>query len=192
MADEDSYDILPHRQIAELKRQIDELKAKQDRASPKEIILSMDSLTKTIDSLMQMFSKASQELKYELKEEEFASGKDSVHEKLDRIIEQNKVIANGMVAVSDIIKDFVGRQKKLQPKSSPMPPYRPQNTFQPQMNPMPMYPQPGFNPQPNQLQPMPQMPQQNFGQQGQDMLDVPLPDFDEPDKKKGIFGMFKK
>ena len=111
MPDDDSYDLLPHRQINELKRQVDELKAKQEKASPRELLAAMDSLTKTIDSLMGLFQQASQDLKYQLKEEELASGKDSVHEKLDRIIDQNRIIANGMVAVSDMVKEFA-RQKK--------------------------------------------------------------------------------
>ena len=186
MPDDDSYDLLPHRQINELKRQIDELKAKQDRASPRELVASMDSLTKTIDSLTNLFQKASQELKYQLKEEELASGKDSVHEKLDRIIEQNRIIANGMVAVSDMVKDFVGKQKKMPQRPNFQP--RPQNFPQqmPQMGQSMQQPQ-----NPNMMfNSPPQMPPQNFSQ---GMPDIPLPSFEEePEKKKGLFGMFKK
>ena len=184
MPDDDSYDLLPHRQINELKRQVDELKAKQEKASPRELLAAMDSLTKTIDSLMGLFQQASQDLKYQLKEEELASGKDSVHEKLDRIIDQNRIIANGMVAVSDMVKEFA-RQKK------PMPPQRPNNFpprqqgFQQQMPQMNQNMQPGamFNSPPQMQQPSP-----NFNE----MPDIPLPSFDEPEKKKSILGMFRK
>lgn len=187
MPDDDSYDLMPHRQINELKRQIEELKAKQDRASPKEIIASMDSLAKTIDSLMGLFQKASQELKYDIKEEELASGKDSVNEKLDKIIDQNRIIANGMVAVSDMVKDFISRQKK-QPVQKP-------NNFQPrpqsfqqqmQMNQPPQNFNMQFNPQSSMPPPPP-----NFSQQPM-LDDIPLPDFEEPEKKKGLFSMFRK
>lgn len=166
MLDDEPYDLLPHRQINELKGQIEELKAKQDKNSPKELINSMDTLAKSIESLMNLFKQAAQELKYEIKEEELAAGKDSVHEKLDKIIEQNKIIANGMVAISDTVKDFTGKQKKVQPKS-------------------------GIQPQ-NYQQPIP-MPQQTFQLQNQlPPLDVPLPGFEDTEKKKGLFGMFKK
>ena len=190
MADDDSYDLLPHRQINELKRQIDELKARQDRASPKDLVASMDSLTKTVDSLMNLFQKASQELKYQLKEEELASGKDSVNEKLDRIIDQNRIIANGMVAVSDMVRDFVGKQKKMPQKPNNFSP-RPQN-FQQQRPQMPQMGQSMQQPQnPNMMfNSPPQMHSPNFSQ---GMPDIPLPSFEEePEKKKGLFGMFRK
>ncbi len=186
MDDDDSYDILPHRQINELKRQIDELKAKQDRSSPKELVSAMDSLAKTIDSLMNLFQQASQDLKYQLKEEGLASGKDSVHEKLDRIIDQNTIIANGMVAVSNMVKEFA-RQKKPMQQQRPnnFPPRQPGFQQQmPQMN-QNMQQNPSMFNSPPQ---MPQMPAPNFN----DMPDIPLPGFDEPEKKKGILGMFRK
>ncbi len=190
MPDDDSYDLLPHRQINELQRQIDELKAKQDRASPKELVASMDSLAKTINSLMNLFQQASQDLKYQLKEEELASGKGSVHEKLDRVIDQNRIIANGMVAVSDMVKEFARQKKPMQQKPNNFPPRQP--GFQQQMPQMPKM-SPNMQQQPNMMYnsppPMPQMPVPNFNEQ---MPDIPLPSFEEPEKKKGIFGMFRK
>lgn len=191
MPDDDSYDLLPHRQINDLKRQIDELKAKQDRASPKELVASMDSLTRTIGSLMDLFQKASQELKYQLKEEELASGKDSVHEKLNRIIDQNRIIANGMVAVSDMIKEFTKKRPmpqkpNFQPRPQNFPQQRPQMPQMGQGMQQPQNPNMMFNSPPQ----MPQMPSPDLSQ---GMPDIPMPSFEEePEKKKGLFGMFKK
>ena len=192
MPDDDSYDMLPHRQINDLKRQIDELKAKQAASSPRELVVAMDSLAKTIDSLMNLFHQASQDLKYQLKEEDLASGKDSVNEKLDRIIEQNRVIANGMVAVSDMVKEFSRQKKPMQQRPNNFSPTnnfsQKQQGFQQQMpqmnsnmqqNPSMMYNSPPQMPLPNP----------NFNDQ---IPDIPLPNFDEPEKKKGIFGMFRK
>jgi len=180
MADDD-YDLLPHKQITELKRQMQELKSKVDRASPKELIDSMGAMTRSIDSLMTLFKQAADEMKYEEKEEILSGGSEhkAINEKLDKIMEQNKIIADGMVAVSDIIKGFAVKEKKL-----PTP--KPQPSFQPSMS-APSFPQPKFEPRFN-APPMPPQPQMQQGP----MEETPLPDLEEPKPKKGIFGMFKK
>jgi hypothetical protein len=182
MVNDDSYDLMPHRQINEIKAQIAQLKAMQDRASPKELIASMDSLTNSITSMLNLFQKAAQELKYEIKEEQLASGKESVNEKLDKIIDQNRIIANGMIAVSDMVKDFSSKRKTPTPARMPAQfkqqmPVPPPNFQQPVFNPQ-SSPQPNFNPAPPMFDQNP-------------MPDLEPPKFDEP-KKKGLFGMFQK
>ena len=172
MADDD-YDLLPHRQINELKGLVQDLKNKVDRASPKDLINAMDSLTKSIDSLMNLFRQAADEMRYEEKEDILSGGSEhkAINEKLDRVLEQNKIIADGMVAVSNMVRDFAGKQRKQQSAQAPKP-QQFQPSFQPQFNaPMP---------------PRPQMPASGF------MDESPLPDFDEEPKKKGLFSRFKK
>jgi len=177
MADDD-YDLLPHKQITELKRQMQDIKNKVDRSSPKELIDSMDAMTKSIDSLMTLFKQTADEMKYEEKEEILSGGNEhkAMNEKLDKMIEQNKIIADGMVAVSDIVKGFAVKEKK-----QPSP--RPQPGFKPSMS-APSFPQPRFD--------APQLPPQPEMQQGI-MEEPPLPDLgEEPKPKKGLFGMFNK
>lgn len=189
MADDDSYDLLPHRQINELKGLVQDLKNKVDRASPKELIDSMDSLTKSIDSLMGLFRQAADEMRYEEKEEIMSGGSEhkAINEKLDRILEQNKIIADSMVAVSNMVRDFAGKQRKQQTTQAPK-----QQQFQTQPGFQPSMRAPTFQPSSQQLQfstPMPpraQMPAPGF------MEEPPLPDFEEEPRKKGLFGMFKK
>ena len=65
MADDEPYDLMPHKQINELNRQMQELKSKADTASPQELIRSMDTLTKTIHAMLKLFIHASDELKFE-------------------------------------------------------------------------------------------------------------------------------
>ena len=182
MADDD-YDLLPHRQVNELKKLVQDLKSKVDSASPKELIDSMDSLTKSIDSLMALFKQAADEMKYEEKEGILSGGSEhkAMNEKLDRIMEQNKIIANGMVAVSNMVRDFAGKERRQQaPK-----PQQFQPSFQPSMT--RNFPQPNFQPQFNApMPPRPQMPAPGF------MEESPLPDFDEEPKKKGLFGVFRR
>jgi len=183
MADDD-YDLLPHKQINELRGLVQDLKNKVDKASPKELIDSMDSLTKSIDSLMALFKQAADEMKYEEKEGILSGGSEhkAINDKLDKIIEQNKIIADGMIAVSNMVRDFVEKQRKQQaPK-----PQQFQPSFQPSMKAQ-SFPQPGFQPQFNApMPPRPQMPAPGF------MEEPPLPDFDEEPKKKGLFSVFKK
>ena len=186
MADDD-YDLLPHRQINELKKLVKDLKNKVDSASPKELIDSMDSLTKSIDSLMVLFKQAADEMRYEEKEEMLSGGSEhkAINDKLDKIMEQNKIIADGMVAISDMVRDFTGKQRKQQAAQSPKP-QQFQPGFQPSMR-APNFPQPNFQPQFNApMPPRPQMPAPGF------MEEPPLPDFNEEPKKRGLFSVFKK
>ena len=184
MADDD-YDLLPHKQINELRGLVQDLKNKVDKASPKELIDSMDSLAKSIDSLMALFKQAADEMRYEEKEEILSGGSEhkAINEKLDRILEQNKIIADGMVTVSSMVRDFAGKQRKQQDAQAPKP-RQFQPGFQPSMKTQ-SFPQPGFQPQ---FTPMPPRPQMSPGF----MEEPPLPDFEEEPKKKGLFGMFRK
>ena len=178
MADDD-YDLMPHKQITELKRQMQELKGKVNRASPKELIDSMNSLTNTIDSLMKLFRQSADELKYEDREGSFSGNSDhkSMGEKLDKIMEQNKIIADSMVAISDMVKKDIDKKPNIL-----------QHQFQPPIAPKPDFPPP----RPQFDQPIP-LPPQGFGQEGPiAMPTAPLPDLkDLEPKKKGLFGRFK-
>jgi len=173
---DDDYDLMPHKQIIELKRQMQELKGKVDTASPKELIDSMDSLTNSIGSLMELFRQTADELKFEEKEGSFSGVNDhkSMNEKLDKIIEQNKIIADGMVTISDMVNKDI-HKKPIIP--------------QPQIHPPPKQ---DFQPEPQFDQPMP--PMQGSDQEGPvAMPTMPLSDLEDKEpKKKGLFGRFKK
>jgi len=179
MADDD-YDLMPHKQITELKRQLQELKGKVNRASPKELIDSMNSLTNTIDSLMKLFRQSAEELKFEDKEESFSGGSDhkAMNEKLDKIMEQNKIIADSMVAISDMVKKDINKKPNI-----------PQHQFQPPIAPKPDFPPP----EPQFDQPI-HPPPQGLPQEGPiAMPTAPLPDPEDLEpKKKGLFGRFRK
>ena len=148
----------------------------------------MDALTKSIDSLMALFKQAADEMRYEEKEEILSGGSEhkAINDKLDKIMEQNKIIADGMVAISDMVRDFTGKQRKQQAAQAPKP-QQFQPSFQPSMR-APSFPQPSFQPQFNAPPPMPA---QRGMQQGL-MEEHPLPDFEEEPRKKGLFGRFKK
>jgi hypothetical protein len=172
----DDYDLMPHRQINELKALVQNLKNKIDTASPKELIDSMYALTRSIDSMMNLFRQAADEMKYEEKEEILSGGSEhkAINEKLDKVIEQNKIIADGMLAISDMVKDTTRKAK--------IPQHPPQPHFQPSMR-APSFPPPKFEPSFNSAPPQPPTPGP--------MPEPPLPGLGEESKKKGLFRMFK-
>ena len=102
MAKDEPYDLMPHREIIELKKQLQKLKT--EKSSSHELMNSMNALTKSMDSMLRLFTQTAEELKID-------EGEDNVNKKLDEIIGQNKIIADGMVTVSDTIKDFIEKQK---------------------------------------------------------------------------------
>ena len=174
MAKDEPYDIMPHREIVELKKQVQELKS--EKSSSQGLVSSMSALTNSMDSMLRLFKGASEELKVEEKE-------DILNKKLDEIIEQNKIIADGIVTVSDMIKNSVQKQKEPEPMKV-------QPSFQPPT------PQPDFQQPP--LESLPNEPGVDLGpipEQGPvAMPSVPFSSLEEPPKpkkKKGLFGRLK-
>ncbi|MBL7056159.1 hypothetical protein ISS07_04560, partial [Candidatus Woesearchaeota archaeon] len=118
---DDDYEIMPHRQVADLKKQLEEIKSKQESSSSNELVGSMSSLTKSMDSMLKLFTEAAEELKVESKgEHEIAQNLNPLNDKLDEIIEQNKTIAEGMIAIHDTVKEFVSKSEHIQQKPQPV------------------------------------------------------------------------
>lgn len=195
MADDEPYDLLPHQEIEELKRQVQELKTRSDKSSSQEIVKALEQLTRAMDSMLRLFTEAAGEVKGDDKEH------GQIVEKLDEVIEQNKTIAGGMVAVSDMVRDFVERQQyRPVPVPRPMPrpnypmpePNFPGPRFQGPMQ-EPDFSKQGFEPEFDE--PMQPPGFNEPGPQGPvPMPSIPFSDFDlgEKPKKKGIFGRLKK
>jgi hypothetical protein len=175
------YDMVPHSEINELKRQLQELRSKSQASSSHELLNSMSALTNSMNSMLKLFSEAADELKLEEKQGTGVSKRlDPIDEKLETIISQNKVIAEGMVAISDMIKDIIDKKHKPMPKPFARPEFNPE--FKPP-EPFPSFDQgQGFDhgargPGPQGPVPMPSMPFSN--------LEPKKP------KKKGLFGRLK-
>jgi len=193
MAEDEPYDLMPHREIVELKKQVQELKAKPNKSDSNKVVNSIDSLTKSMDSMLKLFTEAAEELKID--EKESGNNLNSINEKLDKIIEQNKTIAEGMVTVNDIIKNFT--QKHPQPAMPKPPANEPSIRFPgPAQSPIPEpkfnFPEPDFN--------QPPIPgsnlQQNFPPEPKHsgptaIPSIPFPGEKKP-RKKGLFGRLKK
>ena len=100
--DED-YDLLPHKELFELKRQVEEIRG---GPSSRKLMESMDDLKHTINELIGLFKATSQELKIEEKDEA------SIHKKLDRISGQQKVIAEALLIFFFNLKFLRSRLKQ--------------------------------------------------------------------------------
>jgi hypothetical protein len=120
-------------------------------ASKQDLQSSIDSLNQSINSLVGLFKEAAESLKMEEKEADIVAQKiDPIMEKLDMIIDQNKKIAKGIVAVADMMDERLpkirGPERPVPQPSAPsmqmMGP--PQSAMSPQggMRPMPLPPRP--------------------------------------------------
>jgi len=203
MAKDEPYDMLPHKDIIELKKQIQNSKA--EKFSSQGLMNSVDKLTKSMDSMLRLFKEASEDLKID--EEE-----DATNKKLNEIIEQNKIIAEGMVTVSDMVKDFIEKQNGTNLVSNPKPSYRPPvSDFDIQQSPplqSPPLQSPPLQSPPLQSPPLQSPPLQSPSNQpglpdevppvppqgSVVMPSIPFSSLDEPPKpkKKGLFGKFMK
>ena len=185
MAKDEPYDMMPHREIVELKKQLQKLKT--EKFSSQELTSSVHTLTKTMDSMLKLFKEAAEELKFD--EKEIAMNK-----KLDAIVEQNKIIADGMLTVTDLVKNFAVKPKGPEPAPVPKPNFQNQNPEPAFQDPIsePSFQQSSSEPSLNDPGLPPELPPQPQGPVA--MPSIPFSSLDEPPKpkKKGLFGRLMK
>ncbi len=169
---DDEYEILPHEEIEHLRKEVHELKQNPLKGFGKshDLIESIDRLSISIDRLLRLFETADKALY-----NEYHKGYHEQSDHLNRIEEQNKKIAKGLVALSkieqhdeELDEETLGMVKKQQKFSAkPLPSMSP-----PKMPPSSLPPiQESTTPKP--------LPR----------TDVPLePPPPKPAPKKGLFG----
>jgi len=142
----EEYEILPEKEIQELKDELKKLKDFEITPS-KKLGVQLIELNTKLDKLLSIFEEATTALQLEEGGLSFKDKMKPLVEKMNKILEQNSEIAQGIVAVADLVKDMredVGkgvtvREPSLEP--TPPMPYGPQGA-QPQMR--PMMPPPGM------------------------------------------------
>jgi len=157
----DDYELVPGRIVSDLKRDMEELKRNPlgSTGSGKDLLQGIDNLNNSLSMMIDLFKEAAESLKLEEKEEEVLSKKiDPMIEKLDSIIEQNKKIAQGIVAIADMISE------KLETLEAPAKPQQAPQQRQPEMQQQfglpPMEEPMGFGQMPSMMpppQPLPGM-----------------------------------
>ena len=124
--------------------------------------------------------------------------------KLDKLIEQNRTIAEGMVAIVEMVKERIIAPAKE--REEMFKPQKEESLFRPRPEPKPFM-KPEWQPRPEPVQrtqpifATPLMPPPDFFGMMPPMQPEPSPDLDFPEepfpleeepRKKGLFGMFKK
>lgn len=97
------YELLPHKDILELKEELRSLKAKP---TEKNLTISMVELSTKLDRLIEIFEQAQEELKVE--EGAGLSWQEKMKplmERMDKVLEQNSEIARGLVGLSDQLNE---------------------------------------------------------------------------------------
>src|SRR3989344_8433907 len=102
---EEEYEILPHKEITELKDQLEKLKS-FEVAPTKKLTVNLVELNAKIEKLLNIFEEASRQINVEEGGLTFQEKMRPIFEKMNKILEQNSEIAEGIVAVADLIKDF--------------------------------------------------------------------------------------
>ncbi|MBU0628739.1 MAG: hypothetical protein KKC75_06120 [Nanoarchaeota archaeon] len=130
MATDDSYEIMPYKEIVELKKQIGDLQKKTGDTSSKELLGSMAALTKSMNGMLQLFSSAAEEMKLEEKSEsELSRQIGPLMEQVANLEQQNKTIAEGLVAVADMVKDIKKESGKIERDIKPKAPSKTRPLF---------------------------------------------------------------
>lgn len=166
----------------------DNLYDKADSSSSDELLDSINALKESMDAMLKLFTEAANDI--------------GIEEKLDEIINQNKIMIDKLAALSSNTKDFAQKPQpsfnfpkpSFQPAPQPrfqQPPGFQQSFREPNQQEMDELPelkeleQAGFEEPFDKPQPMPR-------QQGPvAMPSIPFSSFNEP-KRKGLFGRLKR
>jgi hypothetical protein len=197
MAEEEEF----YKDISDLKKELEGVKGRKD-VSVKELYNAVQKLAQTMTDILEVFGAAAEQMRLEEKGYEAEAKKhEMIILKLDKVIDQNRTIAEAMVGIVDMIKEKLVAPAKeaslFKPRAEPQSfkPIKPE--WQPRPEPMMPRVQPMQPPIAPIAPPPITAPLPEFGMPP--MQPAPPPDFDFPEfgleeepKKKGLFGMFKK
>lgn len=121
MADDD-FELLSHKDITTLKKELNRLKEKP-QGGKDSLQDSIENLADTISDMMDMFRDAAQSYKAEEAEEIVLSKKiEPISRKLDLLLEENRKIASGIVALADLIREGMADKERPEKKIHMAPP----------------------------------------------------------------------
>lgn len=103
MENNDEYEIIPHKEILELKKEIEFLKKNPlgKSKSSENLLDSINALNNNIDNLITVFKDATKELK----DEKPQTNDTQVNKKIEELFDQNREIAEAIVSLADMIKE---------------------------------------------------------------------------------------
>jgi hypothetical protein len=103
VSDKEEYELLPHKELEELKEELKRLK-EFEITPTKKMEVSIIDLNKKLDRLISIFEQASHDLRIEEGGISFREKMRPVYEKLNKVLDQNAEIASGILAIADLIK----------------------------------------------------------------------------------------
>lgn len=112
----DTYELLPHKDILELKEELRQLKAKP---TEKNLQISMVELSTKLDRLIEIFEEAQEQIKTEGESLSWEDKLRPITEKMDKVLEQNGEIARGILGLSDMINEVKETLEKTKSPSEP-------------------------------------------------------------------------
>src|SRR3989338_7287428 len=123
------HDTVPisREELSELKRQG---RGVQGAAPSKDLEASLENLSRTMTTMLDLFKTAADDLRLEDRDQQQLSKSiGPIIEKLNAVIDQNKIIAEGMLAIADMVKDIrssMGQSHQFPPiqrtAAAPQPP----------------------------------------------------------------------
>lgn len=118
---EKDYDLLPHEEVIRLRREVEDIKTHPFGSAKegKELLKAINRLSESMDNMTGLFQEAAEQMKLEEREAELIGKKlDPLFEQMNDLIEQNRKIAKGIIAVADMVK---GSSSMPMPRAAPQP-----------------------------------------------------------------------
>ncbi|MBU0980114.1 MAG: hypothetical protein KJ709_04880 [Nanoarchaeota archaeon] len=164
---DDEYELTPHKQLEELRHEIEILRKNplHDTKESKDLLAAVDRLNASINTLIDMFKLAADDMKKG--HEDSPVNMDPLLDRMGELERQNKIIAEGMVSLSDLVKKAHATNEPPRPNVFNPPP------FKPMYNPPPPL---MHSPEPRPMAPPPTP------------LDAPMP---PPEDRRGLFNFRK-
>lgn len=127
----DEYEIIPHQLLSDLKFEVEALKKKltQPDAKINELVLEIEGLKDSIHDLHTIFQRALEEVKGD----DLGKTVALLRERMEMISRQNETIAQGMVAISEKVDDWMKSSSSSRPVQTPMPRPAQQMSSRPEM-----------------------------------------------------------
>ncbi len=104
-ASDEEYELLPHKDIVELREELRKMKSMPSEAGS-HASASFEELVKKMDRLTQIFEEAEKSVKLEEGAASFKEKMAPIIEKMNTILQQNSEIAEGIVALADIMGEI--------------------------------------------------------------------------------------
>ncbi|MFH0869790.1 MAG: hypothetical protein V1866_01915 [archaeon] len=186
MGRDDEYELLPRQEVENLKRELERLKKNPlgELKEGKSFLDSVNVLNDNIKKLIDIFTKAEADLA-----KEYSQGNPA--QDLKVIKEQNEQIAQGLIAVADLVKDM--KEPRNATPSNPSFPNTPAFAQTvPQYPSFQQQPMPDFQSFQAQMPPQPPFDLMSSSQTNNQPSLPPLPppdnfSFQSPEKKRGLF-----